>query len=379
MKKVQVLLIVAVLMLMPGFAKANDFLPELQKDTVIITLANGSRIIIYTKNKVELKRLQAYDINEMIRDLNESVQDSDVDYLEIENESGEKYLLQDAEKVFETGDGDQAVVSKENMEKVRIKVGGMELLVEPDEFEDEDEDNEIETREYKIVKEETDRTQHYFNVDIGINNWLSNGNAPNADNAAYSVKPWGSWYVGLGWKNRTWVGGPLFIEWGADFSWYNWKLEDPDFQIIKGDERVEFVESPNEISGQKSKLRATYVNASFVPMLDFGKGRKRVKKISSDGFKLKTYRESGFRIGAGVYAGYRLGSKTKFVFKEDGEKDRRKQADHFYLENFRYGVRAQLRFRSFDMFFTYDLNEVFVDGRGPDGVDLNAYTIGVTF
>ena len=79
-----------------------------------------------------------------------------------------------------------------------------------------------------------------------------------------------------------------------------------------------------------------------------------------------------------MYAGYRMGSKTKFIFKENGNSETTKEADHFYLENFRYGVRGQLGFRDFDMFVLYDLNEVFAPGRGPNGTKLNAFTIGIT-
>ena len=43
------------------------------KDTVVIELENGSKIMIYTKNRVELEELQAYNVNEMIRDLNRSL------------------------------------------------------------------------------------------------------------------------------------------------------------------------------------------------------------------------------------------------------------------------------------------------------------------
>ena len=79
-----------------------------------------------------------------------------------------------------------------------------------------------------------------------------------------------------------------------------------------------------------------------------------------------------------MYAGYRMGSTAKFVFKESGNSDRIKERDHFFLSNFRYGVRAQVGFQSFDMFILYDLNNVFEEGRGPGGAELNAFTIGIT-
>jgi len=377
MKKV--VTICTILLMGFGTAMANNEMITDPADTVVIELENGSKIIIYTKNRIELKKLQAYNINEMVRDLNNSLGDNEVEFMELENGDGERYLIDSPTVLFGKGDGegDTVVIDEESLDNIRIRIGGMELNLDPNEIEDEF-DEELELKKYSYVQEETDRTRHFFNLDIGSNNWLAEGSSPSETDAPYAVKPWGSWYVGLNWLNKTWIGGPVFLEWGGGVSWYNWKLEDPDIQILKGDTQIEFVEAPNPISGQKSKLSATYINVSFVPMLDFSKGAKRVKATAGKSFTFKTYRKSGFRIGAGVYAGYRMGSKTKFVFKEDGNNDKAKESDHFYLQNFRYGVRGQLGFRSFDMFVMYDLNEVFVSGRGPDGVALNAFTIGVT-
>ena len=62
------------------------------------------------------------------------------------------------------------------------------------------------------------------------------------------------------------------------------------------------------------------------------------------------------------------------VTKEDGDKEKDKDKDGFYLNNFRYGVRGQIGFRGIDIFFNYDLNELFADNRGPE---LNAFSFGV--
>ena len=75
-----------------------------------------------------------------------------------------------------------------------------------------------------------------------------------------------------------------------------------------------------------------------------------------------------------MYAGYRIASYTKYVTKEDGDKEKDKDKDGFYLNNFRYGVRGQIGFRGIDIFFNYDLNELFADNRGPE---LNAFSFGV--
>ncbi len=383
MKMMNKLLLMGMLAMATLGTQANPFMNEAKKDTVIIELENGSRIIIYTKNKEELKRLLAYDVNEMIKDLNKSVQKADVDRMEIQNTEGKNYMIESPTVLFGSGisEGDTVYVDKRALDNIRIRVGGLELFMDPDEFDEYDDwgddDDDVITR-YSYVDNDRSRTRNYFNVDVGTNNWLEGNTLPSASDADYAVRPWGSWYLGANFLNRTWVGGPIYLEWGGGVNWYNWKLENSDIRIEKGDNSIEFNSVNPETAGLKSKISATYVNLSVVPMLDFGKGARRVKTTMGDGFKFSSSRRNGFRIGAGVYAGYRMGSTAKYVFKESGDTDRIKERDHFYLSNFRYGIRGQVGFQSFDMFILYDLNEVFEEGRGPGGAQLNAFTIGIT-
>jgi len=343
-----------------------------KKDTVIIELSNKSKIVIVTESKEDLAALQNYNINQMIKDLNEQLSDS-VEFMEI-NE-GKAYVNEDEEvelKDWEIND-----------DKVRVKLGGLEVDVDPDEIDDWDEDDWEDRKKVTYEAKRVDRTSHHFNIDLGINNWVEDGQFPDGDDAAYSVKPFGSWYVALNSVNRTWIGGPLFLDWGLGVSWYNWKLQDPDFRIIEGDNQIELVSDP-EVNGIKSKLTASFVNVHVVPMFDFSRGRKKVTSYESSGVRVRRYSKQGFRFGLGAYAGYRLGAHTKFRFKQGGNSDRDKESDNFFLENFRYGLRGQIGWKGLELFAMYDLNEVFSPGRGPQNPEtgqaarLNAITFGVT-
>ncbi|MFK7952910.1 MAG: hypothetical protein AB8B73_08685 [Ekhidna sp.] len=361
MKAIATLIIMA--LWIPASAMAEN---NLEGDTVIIELNKNSKIVIYTKSRDDLSALKNYDINQMIRDLNEQLSDT-VNYLELNADEGKAYANDDEVNMDDW---------KINSDEVRIKLGGMQVDVDPDEVDDWDEDDWNDRKKVSYDADRVDRTTHHFNVDIGLNNWLDNkGKFPNETNEDHSVKPFGSWYVGLTSLNRTWVGGPLFLEWGLGLNWYNWKLENPDVLISEGPTQTNFTVVPNNISGQKSKLTATYINVQAVPMFDFSKGRQRVKSIESRGVRVKRYSRKGFRFGLGGYAGYRIGSHSKFVYKEDGKRDKDKDKDNFYLENFRYGLRAQVGWKGMEFFGTYDLNEVFSKGNGPA---LNAISFGIT-
>ena len=59
-----------------------------------------------------------------------------------------------------------------------------------------------------------------------------------------------------------------------------------------------------------------------------------------------------------------------------GRKEKEKQKDNFYLNNFRYGLKLQLGTQGIEFFTAYDLNPLFAKGKGPD---LHAITFGIVF
>ncbi|MEQ9415627.1 MAG: hypothetical protein RIF39_17450, partial [Cyclobacteriaceae bacterium] len=178
------------------------------------------------------------------------------------------------------------------------------------------------------------RTTSSINFDIGTNNFLSDGEFPDSNNDLYTVKPFGSWYVGINSVQRTRLSRKFFLEWGIGVSWYNFKFENQRTIMTKDDVGVTFSTDMRDLDFKKSKLTASYVNASFVPVIDFGGNRRKPMLFDSRG-------ANSFRIGVGPYAGYRIGSYTKQVFEENGDKERDRNHDNYFLENIRYGARLQ--------------------------------------
>lgn len=217
-------------------------------------------------------------------------------------------------------------------------------------------------------------THNDLDIDLGVNNYLQNGDFPDDNNAPYSVKPFGSWYVSLRSINDTHIGGPLHFLWGPDVSWYNFKYNNETVRLVKDNERVSFVESTSDVEAEKSKLTVAYLGFSAVPMLKFGKQEQIIKSRRHCWGNWEIRNNSGFRIGAGAYAGYKIASYTKIVTEIEGNKKKDKDRDGYYLNNFRYGIRAQAGFRGMDVFVNYDLNTLFVENKGPE---LNAFSFGI--
>jgi len=345
-------------------------------DTVIIELDNNTRIIILVDSPEDLKNLENYDINAMLRDLNMTIDstDSDARQLVIEDEEGDNYLS-DTTIVVENRQG---ISYEEEENDFKINLWNYKITAKVkdwDEYEEEFESWDDGPDFQKNTRvEEGPRSFSKGILELGMNNYLENGDFPDANGAPYAVRPWGSWYVGLGWVRSNYLSKSFLLEWGGTFSWYNFKLEDDNIVINKGPEMVEFNPLPSEFNGQKSKLTASYFNVSFVPMFDFSGNKRKVKSLESGSVKIENYKKQGFKIGLGVYGGYRLGSHSKIKFKQDGDTDKDKEHSSFYLQNWRYGLRLRVGIKSLDVFANYDLNDLFSSGRGPE---LNAFSFGI--
>lgn len=359
----------------------NQTTEKQPQDSIIINFNNNTKILIYIKDKSDLDNLRQYDLNAMLRDISLSIDSSkNITYLQLEDEDGEKYLKDTTIVINNRDEGyEETTIRKDDDNKATIKLGNYRVELDVDDIEEIEETFEdIEHEGLKVTTTTEDvrrrRTTQEFNIEIGVNNYLENGDFPEGS-ANYSVKPWGSWYIGFSSIQKTAIGrGPLFLEWGGTLHWYNFKLDNEDIQILKTENGTEYLEPPAGINGLKSKLTASYLTVSVVPLLDFSHGIRKVKKYESGSISISKYKKQGVRIGIGGYAGYRLGSHTKYKFKQDGDTEKDKDRGNFNLNNFRYGVRGQIGFKGMDFFINYDLNDLFNDNRGP--AELNAISFG---
>jgi len=301
-------------------------------DTIIVELAKTSRVVFTINDRSDLEILKHYDFNDLFKDV----------IAKLEN--------------------DTTVISKNDSTEV-VAESTEEVWSSRDE-DDDDNDDEDHNWDYRY----NGRTTQSFNFDFGTNNFLSDGKFPDNNDELYAVRPWGSWYVGLSSIQRTRVAKKFFLEWGLGLNWYNFKFQDDNVLIQKDDAGTAFVPDTREVDFKKSKLTVSYVNASLIPVVDFSDYSRKSRVWDDHG--------NSFRVGLGPYIGYRVWSYSKQVYEEEGEKQKDKNSDNFYLNNFRYGARLQLGYRSTDLFFNYDMNELFVEGKGPS---LNAFSFGIIF
>ncbi len=305
-------------------------------DSVVIRVGKESKVTFLIKDKKDLETLKHYNFQALMDDMVKKLEQRDTTPI---TKSSTEYLKDTTQVV-------SPVQSSENWDR------------------DNDEDNDRSSRHRRSGH----RTHHSFNIDLGMNNYLQNGSFPDGNNSLYTVKPWGSWYVGLNSALRSRISHNFFLEWGAGVTWYNFKFANEKTVISKDDNGVIFSEDTRDLDFRKSKLTAAYVNVSIIPVFDFGDNGRKSAFFDNN-------HSSSFRIGVGPYAGYRLDSYTKQMYYVNGDKTKSHDHDNFYLNNIRYGMRLQLGFRGTDIFFNYDLNELFITDKGPK---LNAFSFGIT-
>lgn len=328
------------------FLVVNGFAQQ-KTDTLIVNVGK-SKIIFLIEDKADLEQMEKYDLNEILQSLK----------MRLNNDSTLVSDNGDEETVI----GDTTVVVDNNSNEDEVY-----------EYRSNDDRRDYDNRWRNEERYRKRGTRNMINFDLGTNNYLNaDGKFADQDNEDYAVRPWGSWYFAINSIYQTSLSKHLYLEWGPGISWYNFKFQNNRTRITEIGDQTIFLEDPDmEVDYKKSKLTASFLNFTAVPMIAFGTPKRRNRNFKNWDEISFGQPDAGFRIGLGGYAGYRLGSHAKVKYK-GGKKD--KDRDNFNLTNLRYGVRLQVGFRGTDLFFNYDLDELFAEDKGPK---LNAFSFGI--
>jgi len=313
------------------------------QDSVIVEFGNSGKIIMIVDNREDFERLKAMDVNQIIRELD----------LELDQESGETTIVE-----LKHRDGNKEIVKiHEDGPETRVYVGRWRVIVD-----DSGSKTQVKVESGPKKKKDDPDFRTYFNMDLGVNNYFENNAVP-GERSLHGVKGWGSWNIGINWMASQKLRKGRYWDFGLGVQWYNFKLENRNYQIVSGDEGIMFVDR-TDVNGFKSKMSASYLTALTLLRWDFG-------KMNDNG-------RDGLRVAIGPYAGYRLGGRSKFVYRELEGSGRKKEKEAIGgdLNNFRYGLRGEIGFRSVTFFTTYDFNSLIQKDRGPS---LHPIAFGLVF
>src|SRR5688572_22106585 len=174
-----------------------------KRDTVKIPLGKSSQILLTIGDRSDLETLKHYDFQGLFADV----------LTKLENPDGVKNDTIPMAKADSTSNDTTAVANTTETSDVYYH--------SRDDEEEEDDDD----WEFHSSRRRWGRTWQSFNFDLGTNNYLEGGGFPDRDNAAYAVRPWGSWYIAINSTQRSRLGKNFFVEWAAGVSWYTFKFQ----------------------------------------------------------------------------------------------------------------------------------------------------------
>lgn len=368
MKKITLLIMAIFMAAATGVsAKSNTTISESfeTQDTIIVKMANGAKMILYLQNMEQLKAFENYSLDSLMRELNKYVNESKSgkQTKHITVSMSEKSDASDTEKVTVTvQEVDQDGKVKKERHEIRI---GKKIKIDVDIEEDGDTTkigvNTSDDEEEKVEKKKYKATRFNFDMDLGLNTFVNTDETSNSELSEFTpdLKPLGSRFVGLNMHLVSQLGGqksPLYLVSGIEFAFNNFMF-DKNYVIQDQDNLTRFAKIDN-IEYEKSKLAMSSINVPLMPMLKFN------RKNDND----------GFHIGAGGFAGYRLGAHSKLKYEDDGNSRKDKDRSNFNLSDFQYGLTGVVGYNNLTMFVKYNMNPLFKENRGAD---VNVVSFGI--
>jgi hypothetical protein len=329
------------------------------QDTIVVKMANGAKMVLYLQNMEQLKVFEHYSLDSLMRVLNKYVdQVEKMDSANKDLKSKETTVTFGRDKTnpeqvtITVQETDQEGKTTKEKHEIRINKN-FKIDVE---IEEKNGNTRVDVNLPNKAERDSIRTSHKkdyykstkfnFDIDLGLNNFVNKG-----DQVIPDLKPMGSRYVSLNSHLTSQVGGrksPFYIMSGLEFAFNNYMF-DRNYVIEEDVNEDTFFRRESEISYDKSKLTMSSVNVPLMPMLKFKKQNGK----------------EGFKIGAGPFAGYRLGAHSKLKYDEGGRTQKDKVRSSYNLSDFQYGLTGMIGYGNLDLFVKYNMNDLFKDGRGP--------------
>jgi hypothetical protein len=366
----------------PSFARSTAFtrptFPAHLDDTIVVKLPNQATMTLFVKNKQQLRELRAYKLDSLMILLDTYITQAEtagknskseqvtMEFYPAKDQPGKQVPEQIRITMHNDGSkssrsGDKVEVNMGRVFGVKVEEnangkGGDRVSVHVGDYGK----DSLATAKRKAKREaERNRAVHNnFTIDLGLNTLTDVKAQPGQMEP--DLKPVGSRYVSLNWLYDIRigkVGSPFHLMTGPELSFNNYML-DNNARFINTN-GVTTIASEPERSLDKSKLAVTTLNLPLMASLRF--------RGNND--------KDGFRIGAGGFAGYRLGSHTKIKYSEDGRTRKDKDRGSYNLNDFQYGLQGFIGIRSLELFGKYHLNDLFSNDRG---IQAQTLSFGIT-
>ena len=235
---------------------------------------------------------------------------------------------------------------------------------EETDFDDEDWEHEWndDDEEFDLdFGEDEDFDVHWAGFEIGLNNYVNNDFSMSLSeaNSYMDLNTGKSWNVNLNFieYDLNLIGKRFGIGTGMGIEFNDYRF-DNQLPIKKGDNQimVDSTYANPEYNLEKGKLTTTYIT---VPLIFE--------------YQAQVSKDNKLFFSLGIIGGMKLGSHTKVVYKNDGDKNKDKNRSDFYLSPFRYGYTARVGYGFLKLFANYYEVALFEKDKGPQ---LHPFTIG---
>ncbi|SDY66436.1 outer membrane beta-barrel protein [Hymenobacter psychrophilus] len=372
MKRFLLLPLLTMLLALVSTTGSARALRALNDDTIVVRLPNQATMTLYVKDRAQLRELRNYKLDSLMLLLdtyiaqaekaskNSSSEQVTMEFYPAKDQPGKRVPEQIRITMHNDSQTDRPAKKGERVDVTVGRVFG--VTVEENSADGNDrvsvrvgssaKSDSIRMAERKAkIEERANRPVHSnFTIDLGLNALTNKQQDQNGN--SLDLRPWGSRYISFNWVYDIRLGAkgsPLYLRTGPELAFNNYML-DNNRRFVNQD-GVTTLELPTEVGRnyEKSKLAVSTINLPLMLALSFRDDKGR----------------NSFRVGAGGFVGYRLGSHTKLKYEEDGNTKKDKDRGSYNLEDFQYGLQGTMGIRGIDLFAKYSLNELFKNNRGP--------------
>ncbi|TLX76993.1 hypothetical protein E9993_04725 [Labilibacter sediminis] len=268
------------------------------------------------------------------------------------------------ESVVYYHDADSIIVDEDSEGQKVIKVFGSNMEITKDGSSTQISFQKETEKEWEKSKKKVGRRfkGHYQGVDLGFNSYVTkSGNLSLPAEYSYLDLNSGKsieFSINALQQNISFSKkGNVGMYTGLGLTYNNYRYSNATIPVV--DEEGNLV--PQDIEGtlNKNKLTTAYLTAPLMFELQFSRKHR-----------------NGFYVAAGAIGAYRIGSHTKIVTMNEGNKSKDKQRGSFTLKDFRYGAHVRLGYRAINIYGTYYMSPMFDTNKAPE---LYPISVGLSF
>ena len=257
------------------------------------------------------------------------------------------------------------VVKEGKRDTTKIKLGDKDINIIED-----DEGTSVQIRDADKNKSEEKKTGnrkkfkgHWTGFELGLNNFVDadfSMSRPPAE-SWMDLNTGKSWNVNFNVHQKSFglIGNRFGLVTGVGLEFNNYQFDGYN-SIEKDIDGITVSRDLSALAPDKSKLTVTYLNIPLLVEVQIGPEKRRKRMY----------------LSGGVIGGLKLGSHTKYVYRDEGKREKVKNRDDFNINALRYGLTLRAGYGGASVYAVYYPVSFFEKNKGPE---LYPVSIGLAF